>query len=184
MHTLLLFLAPFLSADLEHAANRDELSLPAPAELALGGLVLRLEETRLVAESRSLEPFVLVFSGPGHTHLTARTVRPGATLIAQHAPHARVGVWLEVLSAQNGRLASSGTLALDDRSGLLVFERFDGLAPSALGGEGELRRGPSLLPLPEMSVPSAPLHVPIPSPDESSRGNTPPPVEKEPLPPV
>lgn len=178
MHTLLLALASFLPADVDGAA-------PVTVEIGGGaGLVLRLEETRLVAESRSLEPFVLVFAGPGRAHAMARTLLPGATLVAQHPPQGRVGVWLEVLAAQDGRLATSGALALDGGTRLVVLEQdARGLHVAASDPAG-LRRAQGFLKMQEPPAGTTPLHVPIPAPSEKSQGNTPPPVEKEPLPPV
>ncbi len=178
MHTLLLALASFLPADVDGAAP------VTTADGSGASLVLRLEETRLVAESRSSEPFVLVFAGPGRAHVTARTLLPGATLVAQHPPGGRVGVWLEVLAAQDGRLATSGALALDGKTCLVVLEQDGRGVHVAASDPAGLRRAPGFLPLPQTPAASAPLHVPIPAPNEKAQGNTPPPVEKEPLPPV
>lgn len=182
MHALLLALAPFLPAT-------DGAPAPAPAIVSAaavefdGGVTVHLEGTRLVAVSRSLEPFVLVLASPGRGALVARTIEPGAILVASHPPHALTGLWLELLTAPGGRIMTSGALALDGLEQTLVF------AASAETGFGvkverALARGGSVLSRANVAYEPAPLHVPIPSPGNQPPGGTPPPVEKEPVPPV
>lgn len=181
MHALLLACASLLCAD-PHGDAPSAQRCPGVAPLAV-----HLEETRLVAVNRSLEPFVLVLASPGRRNLVARTVAPGATVVASHPPRALTGLWLEVLCAPDGRLATSGGLALDGRAQTLHFGPRE--ETSMAGGlpvhaERDLARGPSFLPEHAAPTQVPPLHVPIPAPKDKPPGDTPPPVEKEPLPPV
>jgi hypothetical protein len=193
MHLLLLALASLLPAGSDGAqlaptvAPRATQSVDPvpPAASRIPDLVVHLEGTRLMAVSRSLEPCVLVLASPCRNILAARTIQPGAVFVTQHPPHALTGLWLEILAAPDGRLAGSGALALDGRDQRLNFTTSDAQG-HVLGVQTEraLARGPSFLGLARAEQPSRPLHVPIPSPGDKPPGGTPPPVEKDPLPPV
>ncbi len=180
-----------LIASLAHAAPALEPS-PSPSPREVGelaavtapfGVLVVLEETRLVAISRSPEPFVLVLASPGRGPMVARTLAAGTRLESQHPPFSLAGLTLEILVAPGGRLASSGRLVLDGSPltlGVEVSTTAEGVARLHVASDKRAAQGPGSLPFPS----AAPLHVPIPSPSDKPPGDFPPPIENEPLPPV
>lgn len=187
MHTLFgLVLASLACGSLaleprQHLHAQAELA----AESAPFGVLVLVEDTRLVAISRSLETFVLVFASPERGAIVARTLAPGTTLETQHPPLSLAGLTLEILAAPEGRLTSTGSLALDGSALALSMQVSRTAAGDPLltvSGERTPAQRPGSLPF---ARPAAePFHVPIPSPSDKPQGNTPPPIENEPLPPV
>lgn len=187
MHTLLGFVLASLalgSATVEPSSHVHARAERATASAPFGVLVI-VEDTRLIAISRSLEAVVLVLASPARGAVVARTLAPGATLETHHPPLGLAGLTLEVLAAPGGRLTSSGRLVLDGSTlalGIQASLTAAGDPRLTVAGDRAVVQRAGSLPFPGAAA--QPLHVPIPSPDDKPPGNTPPPMEDEPLPPV
>jgi hypothetical protein len=157
-------------------------------------LLARVNETRLVALNPSTRPQLLVFS---HRHGGAPTqvVVPAGGHLQYDFPHGTLnGLELELVARGEHGLRSSGELSLTG----LVHGEFDLIWMETVDGSvhtwGQLPTGSALVPpqrdsdsgflnLPAPSAPAAP-HVPVITPIDKPKGDLPPRIEPEPLPPV
>jgi hypothetical protein len=158
-------------------------------------LALHLDPTHFVARSLAQAPLLLVFTSDVHAEPFGFWLPPGSHFVEDFARGALHGLQLEVVSGGNGQWRSTGTLKLEvpataGEVSLWVLGCGHALSRS---GEGS----PFVAATPAGSSLPAPLtagaathdhpgafHVPVPTPSDKPKENTPPKLRKKPLPPV
>ena len=156
-------------------------------------LLARVSDTRLVALNPGTRPQLLVFSHPRGAVLTQVVIPAGGNL-EYDFPHGTLnGLALELVARNERGLCSSGELSLT----ALVRGEFDLIwmesSERSIHTWGDLPTGPTLVPATRdsgsgflsLSAPSAPApHVPVITPTDKPKGDLPPRIEPNPLPPV
>jgi hypothetical protein len=156
-------------------------------------LLARVSETRLVALNPSAHPQLLVFTAARGAVRTQVVLAAGDSLAFDYPSGTLQGLDLELVTRAENGLISSGELSLHS----LVQAEFDLIWMESVGVRvhtwGELPTGPALIPptrgsgtaFQPMSAPSVPApHVPVITPTDKPKGDLPPRIEPEPLPPV
>jgi len=176
---------------------------PAPAEASMPTelVLVRVESTRLVARNLGLEDRVLLFANADRTKVISRPLRAGESLRFDYPRHALDGAWLEVLDAEGEEWTTTGALSLPTLDGDFAWTLFLS-PPNALAQahgpvaseRNELTASESLLPAKAQpffqaraalsSENNESTHVPGPKPSPPTPGDTPPELEKDPLPPL
>ncbi len=156
-------------------------------------LLARVNATRLVALNPTARPQLLYFSERRGAVL-ARVVIPAGGSLEYDFPHGTLsGLEFELLARDRNGLRSSGRLPLT----ALVEGEFDLIWMESVGRSlhtwGELPTGPALVPATRAPGPGLELlvapaalapHVPVITPTDKPKGDLPPRIEPEPLPPV
>jgi len=173
---------------------------PAPAVAATPEelVLVRVEATRLIARNLGHEDRVLLFASADRTKLVSRRLRAGQSLRLDYPRRALDGAWLEVLDTVGEQWTTTGALSLSPGTGDQAWTLF--LSPPAAQSQAhgphgservDVAAAQSLLPIkaqPFFQVRalehSEPTHVPGPKPSPPTPGDTPPELEKDPLPPL
>jgi len=156
-------------------------------------LLARVSDTRLVALNPSDRPQLLIFTTESGA-VSARAVLPAGAGLEYDFPRGTLhGLGLELVARDEGGLRSTGQLSLAGlvRGGYeLVWMESAG---DGLYAFGELPSGPVPIQatrdadsgLHILTAPSTPApHVPVITPTDKPKGDLPPRIEPEPLPPV
>ncbi|MAF67630.1 MAG: hypothetical protein CMJ84_18485 [Planctomycetes bacterium] len=160
-------------------------------------VLIAVEATGIRARSFSSEPLLLMLATPDRSATTLHWLAPGASAAGSFPRGSLDDGWLEVLLPSRAGWSTTGALCLGaaSRTGAELWIGVGGrLAARALGfGLLDLsgRTRGSLLPdrmLPFVTGGAAAgraleTHVPIPDPGVKPPADTPPKIEKEPLPP-
>ncbi len=165
-------------------------------------VLVRVEPTRLVARNLGREERLLFFADEDRLQVVGHRLRAGESLRLEYPRHALDGVSLEVVDAAGAEWSTTGALPLATHPTSRAWSlyctppRVESQRHGLAGGAREaLTPTDSLLPAKALRFfrdePAAaarealsPTHVPGPKPGPPKPGDTPPDLEKDPLPPL
>jgi len=180
-----------------------DLTLPQELERSSVELGIQATATHFVARNTSQSPMVLFFGTPGLAVTTRVKISPGSEVTYTFCRGCLDDVYVEALKmapAAEGGWTNTGSLSLADvassADGTLWIQWAGSRSVGWRGaseGIGRAPPGETLLPgsllrlhpeLDDFDEPTAPMHVPVITPEVDKDDSKPPVVEKEPLPPV